>query len=341
MSVKLILGLDYELFFGEKTGSVEHCLIRPIDALLAVLDRYGVRLTLFVDAGFLLRLKREAARHPGLGREYTRISRQLSDLKALGHDVQLHIHPHWEDCAFDGEKWRIDARRYRLQDFSEAEINRIVTAYKAELMEHVGDTVFAYRAGGWCIQPFERIGPALQAAGVWLDSTLYQNGISRDTLRWFDFSGMPEKSTWRFATDPLVEDDAGTFVEVPISAVTVMPPFFWKMIVQKKLGGAAHRAFGDGAAMQADGGYYLRLLLLSSSSVASIDGAKAALLERAFRQLPAGAAPRIFNVIGHPKSLTPYSLRELDRFLARHRELESITFQDLKSLARRIRHAAR
>lgn len=332
MTVKFILGLDYELFFGEKTGSVEHCLIRPIDALLAVLDRYGVKLTLFVDAGFLLRLKHESARHPSLGREYARIARQLSDLKALGHDVQLHIHPHWEDCSFDGGKWRIDTRRYRLQDFSEAEINRIVTAYKAELMEHVGDTVFAYRAGGWCIQPFERIGPALQAAGVWLDSTLYQNGVSRDTLRWFDFSGMPEKSTWRFSIDPLVEDDVGTFVEVPISAVRVMPPFFWQMVVQKKLGGAAHRAFGDGAAMQADGSYYLRLLLRASSSVASIDGAKAALLARAYRQLPDEGGARIFNVIGHPKSLTPYSVRTLDRFLARHRELESVTFQDLKYL---------
>ncbi|MEW5757427.1 MAG: hypothetical protein AB1810_14115, partial [Pseudomonadota bacterium] len=330
MTAKFILGLDYELFFGEKTGSAEHCLIRPVDALLAVLDRYGVKLSLFVDAGFLLRLRREAQRHAGLGREYERIARQLRELKALGHDVQLHIHPHWEDCSFDGGKWRIDTARYRLQDFSDAEIGRIVNEYKAELMEHVGDTVFAYRAGGWCIQPFDRLAPALRAAGIWLDSTLYQNGISRDTLRWFDFRGMPAKPVWRFSQDPLVEDAAGDFVEVPISAVAVMPMFFWKMALQKKLGGAAHRSFGDGAAMQADRGYYLRLLLSPSSSVVSIDGSKAALLESAYRRRRDGTGERIFNVIGHPKSLTPHSVRELDRFLARHRELESITFQDLK-----------
>lgn len=328
MSTRFLITLDYELFFGNRVGSVEHCMLRPITQLKQVTDRYQAKLTLFVDAGYLCQLQAQSGRVPVLLDDYRRVRDQLQALVAEGHDVQLHIHPHWEDSVHDGEGWRIDTQRYRLHDFAPHEMSRIVGDYKRALTDIVGDRVFAYRAGGWCMQPFEVIEDALSSHGIWLDSTVYTMGYSPDDIRGFDFRGAPEQPVWRFGHDPLEQQATGRFLEVAITACKVSPLFYWKLAFLKKFARGASKPFGDGHAMVANSAYYRALLTRSSYSVTSIDGAKAGLLERSYRQLDKGAENPVFNVMGHPKALTPDSLRQLERFLRRHPELEPATLQD-------------
>ena len=52
-----LISLDYELFFGKNPGSVEHCMLYPTKQLLGVLNKHNSKVCLFVDAGFLLKLK--------------------------------------------------------------------------------------------------------------------------------------------------------------------------------------------------------------------------------------------------------------------------------------------
>jgi hypothetical protein len=330
MPTRFLITLDYELFFGRQVGTVEHCMLRPVEALKEVVDRHDVKLTLFVDAGYLLRLKDQARVAPDLLQDHAKVSEQLSSLVDQGHDVQLHIHPHWEDSVYRDGAWSIDTQRYRLHDFDRESAMGIVGDYKQVLTEIVGDRVFAYRAGGWCLQPFAPIAEALSAHGIWLDSTVYFNGYSPDDIRGFDFRLAPKRTSWRFNADPLEVEEAGRFLELPISACRVSPLFYWKLAFLKKFARGAYKAFGDGQAMVANSAYYRALLTRPSHSVASIDGAKAGLLESAYHQLGQMEGPRIFNVMGHPKALTPDSLRRLDRFLSRHPELESATLQDFR-----------
>ncbi len=305
-------------------------MLRPVNELLEVLNRYNQKLSLFVDVGFLCLLEKESKQYIHLADEYDTIKKQLTWLKENGHDLQLHIHPHWEDSYYDGEKWIIKPDRYRLHDFSSDGIRAIVRKYKAALVSLVGDEVFAFRAGGWCLQPFSTIANALAQESIWLDSTVFLQGVSEVQERGYDFRGAPEKSTYRFSSDPLVEDDQGKFVEVPISSCTVSPFFFYKMIAAKKMNGAQYRSFGDGTAMKANIQYYISRLTRTTRSVASIDGLKAGFLQKAYEQHRENIHGEIFNVMGHPKSLTPYSLVELDSFLRENNGLESITYQDFK-----------
>lgn len=258
--MKFILSLDYELFFGSRTGSAQGCLITPIGELLKVTDRHGVKLSLFVDAGYILRAEQEAAQHPGLQTEVDKIKQQLDSLSRQGHDIQLHIHPHWIDSHFDGTAWQINTDRYRLHDFAADAIRQIVREQKSLLADISSQEIFAYRAGGWCIQPFSAIKEALWEEGVWLDSTVYHSGVSEDTIRGYDFSTASRKPYWRFDSDPLVEESNGKFVEIPISACKLYPDFFWKLALAKKLGGNKHKAYGDGASMTAVSSYYLKRL---------------------------------------------------------------------------------
>ncbi|MCU7844999.1 MAG: hypothetical protein KZQ93_14315 [Candidatus Thiodiazotropha sp. (ex Monitilora ramsayi)] len=330
MSTRLLITLDYELFFGLQTGTVEHCMIRPVSALKQIVDRYDAKLTLFVDAGYLSQLKMQGHGISALETDYGQIREQLTSLVEEGHDVQLHIHPHWEDTRYNGEGWLIDTDRYRLHDFSSDEIERIIGEYKKVLTDIVGDRVFAYRAGGWCMQPFDQIGDALHKHGIWLDSTVYSMGYSPDDIRGFDFRDAPDQAVWRFSHDPVQMHSEGRFLEVAITACRVNPLFYWKYALQKKLARGAFKPFGDGQAMVANSAYYRALLTKPSYSVTSIDGAKAGLLERSYQQMIERRETSVFNVMGHPKALTPDSLLRLDSFLQRHSELQPVTLQAYK-----------
>ena len=184
--MKLIISLDYELFFGSKIGTVENCLIKPVERLLEVIKPYKTKLSLFVDSGFLLCLERFSGQYPQLENELDKIRNHIRSLHSAGHDIQLHIHPHWEDTIFDGTNWVFSFDRYRLHNFNKDNISRIVGQYKHVLTDIVGDSVFAYRAGGWCLQPFEQLSAALAEHNIWLESTVFYKGVSEHPERGFD-----------------------------------------------------------------------------------------------------------------------------------------------------------
>ncbi|HET7730641.1 MAG TPA: hypothetical protein VFK48_11470 [Usitatibacter sp.] len=319
--MKTLLTLDYEVYFGRRTGTVERCLIGPTRALLGVAGRHGARLVFFVDAGFILRLRAEMRRSAALRTEHDAICRQVEALARAGHEIQLHIHPHWEGSRWTEAGWEMDLQRFALHAFDAAAIDDIVGRYAGVLRELAGgDAAFAYRAGGWVIQPFAPLRPALLRHGVTIDSTVFRGGRSDGRVQPYDFRGAPAKSKWRFDDDPLVEVPGGAFLEMPIASHRLRPDFFWRFAAVKKLGGARHRAFGDGQAIAMEGGDLLRKLVRPTASVASIDGYKASFLESAAWAHEARGMEE-FVVIGHPKALTPYSLERLDAYLAKGRDV--------------------
>lgn len=330
--MKFLLSLDYELFFGTVVGSVERCLIEPTEALIGALAPAGVKATFFVDATYLVALAREGMRHPSLQRDLDAVRAHLAHLVSRGHDVQLHVHPHWEDSTFDGTRWMISTKRYRLHDFDPQEQERIVADAQAALEEIAGRPVFAFRAGGWCLQPFDKIAGALRKSGIWLESTVFPGGRSTDSNRSFDFRAAPNQTHWRFSDDPCRADERGDFVEVPISSFRASPPLFWRMAMAKKIDRKRHRAFGDGSAIRYGAAYYVRRLLLPSWSVVSVDGMKVGALAAAGRQWRRRSRSDLFHVMGHPKALTRFSLEKFTAFLRDVRNLEPVTLSDFRHL---------
>ncbi len=43
--MNIFLTFDYELFFGEKTGTVEKCMINPTNELLKISKKYSIPMT--------------------------------------------------------------------------------------------------------------------------------------------------------------------------------------------------------------------------------------------------------------------------------------------------------
>ena len=311
---RFLLGVDYELFFGDRVGTPLHCLIEPTNALVAVLERYGAYLTLFVDVGYLIRLEQQSRTSPALAKDLRAVEQHLHSLARRGHDLQLHIHPHWEDCLYANGGWEMNLQRYRLQQFASDEINDIVTTYAEKLRSVANSSVHCFRAGGWCIQPFEPLQEAFRNANIHVDSSVFAGGLSQDPSNGFDYRDAPNRMNWRFSTDPLCPDKRGEMTELAISSTKVAPSHFWLARAAGKIQKGLHRQFGDGSPVDHGTRYYFQRLTTPTVIPLSVDGYKANRLRAAWQEAVAGSVDTL-NVMGHPKALSRFSLRCLEQFL--------------------------
>ncbi|WOX06728.1 polysaccharide deacetylase family protein [Microbulbifer pacificus] len=310
-----MLTLDYELFFGKQTGTPQACMIKGCDALLKVLENHSASAVFFVDASYLVRLREYSRRSVKLARDYSDVVSHIRQLEACGHQIQLHIHPHWFDSWHDGGRWHMVTDRYRLAQWSRQDIASLVTRCVRELNSHLTRKVFVFRAGGWCVQPFSSIADALCTNGIRVDSSVFHGGAAESEVHRFDFRSAPRRCCWRFDTDPCQPEPNGAFTEMAISSQYVSPLFYWRFALVRLFGQAnRHTRFGDGSPIENGRRDLLHLLTHYSHMAVSIDGYKATLLRRAFQQAKKHQHTH-FVAMGHPKSLTPFGLEHLSSWL--------------------------
>jgi hypothetical protein len=295
---------DYELFFGARTGTVERCMLEPTATLMELAGRHNVPFIFFVDAGMLASMRRQVKAFPELDRVLTSISRQIERLAQAGHSVQLHIHPHWQDSFYDGNQWKMETARYRLAQFSDAEVHEIVREYKNEVAQITGHPVFAFRAGGLCIQPFSKIARALRANQIHIDSSVYRGGRMHSPSHQFDFTYAPPKTVWNFEEDPCQEATNGYFTEYPITPHYYSQFFFARMAMHRMLRTKRLERIGDGSGMVGDSARIASMLLRGSEDMASLDGYRVTELAAAIRHFHAQEKDGHFVAIGHPKALS-------------------------------------
>ncbi len=326
----VLFTFDYELFFGTDTGSVEKCMIEPTNALLQLGKTHNVGMTFFVDVGYLLKLEEYAPDHPKLQADLVKVKNQVDEMISLGCSVQLHIHPHWEKSSYDGQKWQIVTDNcYKLDDFSDAEIEQIVKRYYLYLQQLTNQTVHSYRAGGWCIQPFSRLHKVFSELNLRIDSSVFPGGKFQSPHYDFDFTSVPVYSqAYRFETDVCVAEPNGKFTEYPIASWKYSPLFYWKLYILGRLQPAKHKMIGDGSFL-AQPGRKKSVLTSATWNHVSTDGYYAGMLNRQATAYQLRGVEH-FVVIGHPKGLTVYALEQLERFLETTRNKYTFsTFSDL------------
>jgi hypothetical protein len=314
--MNIYLTFDYEIYFGENHGTVEKCILQPTEELMRIGKLFHIPFVFFVDCGFILKLDEYRKKYSRLEKDYEGITSQIKRLVEEGHDVQLHIHPHWVDSYYNGEKWIIDVRRYKLADFDGVAIADIVRRYKKVLTELTGKKIFAYRAGGWCLQPFERLRNAFLENEISLDSSVFRNGYFFSEQYSYDYRNAPDTDIYRFDSDPVTAVENGFFTEVPISAIRNSPLFFWKLFFLGRKDPYLHKPLGDGRAMAAPG-YRKKLLTRFTNNPVSMDGYNSVLLQKALSERQRKNAGHMV-VIGHPKALSRFSFQQISAFAERN-----------------------
>lgn len=220
---KIILSFDYELFFGDCSGTVQKTLIDPTNKILDAMDSVGFKGNFFVDWQ-MLKYLREINTTKTIS-DLNMIINQLKDIIGRGHRIELHIHPHWIDAKYNGDgTWNFsEYQRYSLNRFTEEEITEMFvegTNLLVSIAREIDSeyNIIAFRAGGWAIQPFSLLKKAFKKAGIKIDSSVAAGIYGKNQYSCFDFIDSPKDIAWVFENDVLISEDRGSFIEVPISS---------------------------------------------------------------------------------------------------------------------------
>ncbi len=299
--------LDYELYLGSSTGSVDNCLIRPTTMLCRCVADANAKFTFFVDATYLLRLKDYTSVSTQASADYNKIVNQLESLSRQGHDLELHIHPHWAYSNYDDGHWTLDDHHYCLHDMTADEAVSLVGNCKALLEQIKQDEVRVYRAGGFSTQPTSLLADVFRACNLVADSSVCPGMVYHSSHQQYDYSNCPAKSMYRFSDNICVENQQGHFIEIPISMFNVSPLFHWRFALRKVFKSSRHTTIGDGVSIPATKQSIRRRLLHYTPCIITNDGMKVDNLFAAYKSMRA-AGSDLMCIIGHPKLATRYSI---------------------------------
>ena len=255
---KIILSFDYELFFGDQSGTVKKSLIEPTNALMDQMEAVGFRGNFFIDWLMIKYMKLE--KDDRCKADLKLVEGQIKDMVRRGHRVELHIHPHWVDAKYNGDgTWNFkDFTHYSLNSLTEEEVVEMFVKGVRCLEEIVHEVdshyrIIAYRAGGWAVQPFESNKKGFIAAGLHVDSSVAHGCYLEKDNSYFDFRNSPDKCWYRFMDDVCKEStEPQSLVEVPISTyrrdtLTSLLSFISNKLTKKyiRLTDGTHQRKGD------------------------------------------------------------------------------------------------
>lgn len=209
----LILTVDYEVF-GNGSGCLNACVRRPVEKIINVANKYAAPVTFFVEA-----LEYETMQQAHID-GMSSIVEQLLAAYADGHDIQLHIHPQWHGAEWNGIRWQINEKLWRLGDLDDGLTFQLLSQGKRWLESLMWSRFpeykcIAFRAGGWCVQPSHKVVSALIHLGFEIDSTVAPNIRNITKGEWADFRNAPKKPYWKTDGDVCCEAPSGIW-EIPI-----------------------------------------------------------------------------------------------------------------------------
>ncbi len=202
--LKVIVTFDYELFFGKNLSSEDDVLFFPTDQLLDLMGKYRLSGTFFADV-----LSVEAYKRANPSSDYPlKFEAQIREMATRGHAVQLHIHPHWITAQYDFEtgQWMIDPKTYRIHAFMKEGIDgRTAKNIIEESIDYLKKTIgevdkdykcYAYRAGGYCIQPETELMRLLGKCGIIIDSSVCIGKKLSSVAHQFDYDCEYDELNW-------------------------------------------------------------------------------------------------------------------------------------------------
>lgn len=329
---------DHEMFFGQNLLAEEEVFIKPTYRLMEVLERYQVPLCLMTDVCSVQRYRELKIQ----SNYVASMEKQLREAISRGHDVQLHLHPHWLSSDYIDGSWKFDHDHYKLHSFGFDQndtccVQRIIAAGKKYLLELLSpldpqyDCV-AFRAGGWCLQPERELLAALVNDNIWIDTTIYPGGYNQNPVKYYDFRNVPQKANWWISPEKGLNHEssqaADHIFEVPIGAYSFLPLIGFKKLYYKKYRLQIKSKYEAPRGTSLDTLFVQNKWEVLKEKLQNIfmqpilftyDGAcqkvMADFINYYLQRFNCVDQEQYISIIGHPKVLTETSLREIDRFL--------------------------
>lgn len=329
--MNIYLTLDYELFSGNPVGTPENCIVRPMTELDKVAEKWGVKYVLFVDAANLLKLEQYSS-DACVKRDYDLWVENMRYLEEKGHDIQMHFHPQWMYSSYEKGTWKVDTSHFKLSDMDEGLAVSSFLEAKICLEKAIGHPVYAFRAGGYCLDTFPKYIELFKKAAISIDSSVARHRQVKSKVHEYDYRQIPQKQVYSFSSSVKEEDEDGMFTEMSIASVR--ENMFERFLKIKKLTSTYNPTvvYKDGKVLPDGKNSRLRMLLSqlkTNTRLCSIDGASSTLLEYYYEKcVKKGYSDLV--LIGHPKNATDASIRNLEKFISNH--IEKDRFQTTKDI---------
>ena len=208
---KLLLTFDYEPFFNDGNLNLEKSLIDPTRRLLDCLTCQS-RNIFFIDATFLLFLRNNEMRE-----EFDLISQQVKEIASLGHEVGLHIHPHWLDAKLINHSVHHTFEKFALIDCGN-DCNKILTDSFEVLQNIVPEIkINSFRAGGLILTGWSNFEETLWQLGIEEDHSVVPGYRGKNAGRLIDYSSVSLSQPHKLSKFLVDQKVTTTMLEYPIT----------------------------------------------------------------------------------------------------------------------------
>jgi hypothetical protein len=321
----ILITFDYELFLGVRSGTVDNCIIRPTNQIIALLEKQKLTKALFfVDTTYLMRLAEREEKEAQ--EDYRKIKEQLSMLLKKGHIIFPHLHPHWLDATYlsDINQWELrNIDKYRFHNIDEATRNNLFDfsmsfIKKIQQEAQVFYAISGYRAGGWCLQPFTDFLPLFKKHHITNDFSVLKNFKNISPTVYYNYTKVPRRAIYRFNDAVETEEYNGPFKEYSISYIQIKNTFTNRLFL-KYLSVRGIRNLGDGISVTKTEEQIIKDIdegvkdnMIENYEMVSVELLKMTKMY-AYKQLIHNNTYTHF--ISHPKMLSPHNVEYFDKLL--------------------------
>jgi len=324
--INILLTFDYELPLGGIRKNYGDALFEPTEKLLQTADKLNVPLVFFADILSYVKFSKWDFENYCMP-----FKNQMQKALCAGHDVQLHIHPHWLDSRFENQRF-IPSTKFELADFSDFEIEQIIKQGIDELTAICKEVCAdyqcnAFRAGGFNLNgATQTILKTLYQNGICFDSSIAKGYFFSSAISHVNYRKTAKKINWflDFGKDFSKENQSG-ILEIPIAS---KPKSFFEIPTKFKLKKFGNRTVNRGYVIhtEKDPNKFNLLRQLFSARMLTVDNYTYS-IDYLMKILKYNISkyqnefPVYFCLIGHPKSMGDYSLELLDAFVNQARDL--------------------
>lgn len=327
-----ILTFDYELF-GSGKGDVNKHIIEPTKKILALLDKFQVKATFYVEqleVDAIIALGESSSENSKSYNDSVLIKQQVLELVTRGHDVQLHLHPQWYGAIYKKNQWQLNFQwwcfsvlplysqadgtpgKYDLlkagKEFLESLIKPIKPDYQC----------ISFRAGGYNVGADTDTVKALADNGIKIDSSVCPGYFTSSALSEYDYTQVVDDKSYWLSDASLLTETTNTEIHSAKNSVYELPLLTVYSSFKQKLSLA--RVYNQFANKGYKGTNYQDDNFINKTSVSKVtansnyDVCLASNTEiKQFNTKIAQRAPELNNqlnivtLIGHPKDFNLFS----------------------------------
>ena len=173
--IYLALTHDWELR-GDGSGDIEQIQFAPLRRLLEIYAKFGARTTILPDLMQQIRFRCLEAEHPELKPLADSWDEQVREAFRRGHDLQLHLHPHWMNGKYENGRWELPGDWSILNYEPDTAYAMLAEGkkYFETLLQPIDSSYrcLAFRAGALAAAPSAHLFKSLVSLGIKLDVSI-------------------------------------------------------------------------------------------------------------------------------------------------------------------------